>query len=336
MVERATKDLDAYDLFAACSGIREFLDVLTNWYIRRSRDRFWEGDKDAIDTLHTVLDVLCRVSAPLLPLLSETVYTGLTGNQSVHLTDWPSASELVSDPELVLVMDRVREVCSVALSIRKAHARRVRLPLSELTVSHSDAQQLSGFIDIIADEVNVKKVSLSHETSAAASAVLQVNPGALGPRLGGRTQDVIKSVKSGDWRQEGDQIFAGDIELFEGEYSLKMAVTAGAASAALGDGLGMVTLNIEVTPELAAEGTSRDLIRLVQQARREAGLEVSDRITLTLGVSEALRNLMQPFLEDLSSETLATSLRWADGEANTNLDGEAIFIGVERASISPR
>jgi len=234
------------------------------------------------------------------------------------------------------VMDRVREVCSVALSIRKAHARRVRLPLSELTVSHSDAQQLSGFIDIIADEVNVKKVSLSHETSAAASAVLQVNPGALGPRLGGRTQDVIKSVKSGDWRQEGDRVFAGDIELFGGEYSLKMAVTAGAASAALGDGLGMVTLNIEVTPELAAEGTSRDLIRLVQQARREAGLEVSDRITLTLGVPEALRNLMQPFLEDLSSETLATSLRWADGEANTNLDGEAIFIGVERASISPR
>jgi isoleucyl-tRNA synthetase len=336
MVERATKDLDAYDLFAACSGIREFLDVLTNWYIRRSRDRFWEGDKDAIDTLHTVLDVLCRVSAPLLPLLSETVYTGLTGNQSVHLADWPSASELVSDPELVLVMDRVREVCSVALSIRKAHARRVRLPLSELTVSHSDAQQLSGFIDIIADEVNVKRVSLSHETSAAASAMLQVNPGALGPRLGGRTQDVIKSVKSGDWRQEGDQIFAGDIELFEGEYSLKMAVTPGAASAALGDGLGMVTLNIEVTPELAAEGTSRDLIRLVQQARREAGLEVSDRITLTLGVSDALRNLMQPFLEELSSETLATSLRWADGEANTNLDGEAIFIGVERASISPR
>ena len=336
MVERATKDLDAYDLFAACSGIREFLDVLTNWYIRRSRDRFWGGDKDAIDTLHTVLDVLCRVSAPLLPLLSETVYTGLTGNRSVHLTDWPSASELVSDPELVLVMDRVREVCSVALSIRKAHARRVRLPLSELTVSHSDAQQLSGFIDIIADEVNVKKVSLSHETSAAASAVLQVNPGALGPRLGGRTQDVIKSVKSGDWRQDGDQIFAGDIELFEGEYSLKMAVATGAASAALGDGLGMVTLNIEVTPELAAEGTSRDLIRLVQQARREAGLEVSDRITLTLGVSDALRNLMQPFLEDLSSETLATSLRWADGEANTNLDGEAIFIGVERASISPR
>jgi isoleucyl-tRNA synthetase len=336
MVERATKDLDAYDLFAACSGIREFLDVLTNWYIRRSRDRFWEGDKDAIDTLHTVLDVLCRVSAPLLPLLSETVYTGLTGNQSVHLADWPSASELVSDPELVLVMDRVREVCSVALSIRKAHARRVRLPLSELTVSHSDAQQLSGFIDIIADEVNVKRVSLSHETSAAASAMLQVNPGALGPRLGGRTQDVIKSVKSGDWRQEGDQIFAGDIELFEGEYSLKMAVTPGAASAALGDGLGMVTLNIEVTPELAAEGISRDLIRLVQQARREAGLEVSDRITLTLGVSDALRNLMQPFLEELSSETLATSLRWADGEANTNLDGEAIFIGVERASISPR
>ncbi|MEY3796914.1 MAG: isoleucyl-tRNA synthetase, partial [Actinomycetota bacterium] len=336
MVERVTHDLDSYDLFSACSGVRDFLDVLTNWYIRRSRDRFWEGDQDAIDTLHTVLEILCRVSAPMLPLLSDTVYSGLTGDRSVHLTDWPTAADLPNDVELVRAMDRVREVCSVALSIRKAHSRRVRLPLSELAVSHPDSSELESFVDIIADEVNVKKVTLATEISGAASAVLQVLPGALGPRLGGRTQDVIKAVKAGNWRQDGEQVFAGDIELFAGEYNLKMVAAEGTASSALGDGLGMVTLDIEITPELAAEGTARDLIRLVQQARREADLEVSDRIELTLGVSESVRRQIQPFIDELARETLAQSVHFGTGPTNATLDDEDVYIGVVRVDMPPR
>ena len=336
MVERVTDDLDAYDLFSACSGVRDFLDVLTNWYIRRSRDRFWEGDQDAIDTLHTVLEILCRVSAPMLPLLSDTIYSGLTGDRSVHLTDWPTAADLPNDVELVRAMDRVREVCSVALSIRKAHSRRVRLPLSELAVSHPDSSELESFVDIIADEVNVKKVTLATEISGAASAVLQVLPGALGPRLGGRTQDVIKAVKAGNWRQDGEQVFAGDIELFAGEYNLKMVAAEGTASSALGDGLGMVALDIEITPELAAEGTARDLIRLVQQARREADLEVSDRIELTLGVSESVRRQIQPFIDELARETLAQSVHFGTGPTNATLDDEDVYIGVVRVDMPPR
>ena len=336
MVERVTDDLDAYDLFSACSGVRDFLDVLTNWYIRRSRDRFWEGDQESIDTLHTVLEILCRVSAPMLPLLSDTIYSGLTGDRSVHLTDWPTTADLPNDVELVRAMDRVREVCSVALSIRKAHSRRVRLPLSELVVSHPDSSELASFIDIIADEVNVKKVTLATEISGAASAVLQVLPGALGPRLGGRTQDVIKAVKAGNWRQDGEQVFAGDIELFAGEYNLKMVAAEGTASSALGDGLGMVALDIEITPELAAEGTARDLIRLVQQARREADLEVSDRIELTLGVSESVRRQVQPFIDELARETLSQSVHFGTGPSNTTLDDEDIYIGVVRVDMPPR
>ena len=336
MVERVTHDLDVYDLFSACSGVRDFLDVLTNWYIRRSRDRFWEGDHDAIDTLHTILEILCRVSAPMLPLLSDTIYSGLTGERSVHLTDWPTTNNLPNDVELVRAMDRVREVCSVALSIRKAHSRRVRLPLSELVVSHPDSSELASFIDIIADEVNVKKVTLATEIAGAVSAVLQVVPGALGPRLGGRTQDVIKAVKTGNWRQDGEQVFAGDIELFAGEYTLKMVAAEGTASSALGDGLGMVTLDIEITPELAAEGTARDLIRLVQQARREADLEVSDRIELTLGVSESVRRQVQPFIDELARETLAQSVHWGQGTTNATLDDEDIYIGVVRVDMPSR
>jgi isoleucyl-tRNA synthetase len=254
----------------------------------------------------------------------------------VHLADWPTNTALPHDVELVRSMDRVREVCSVALSIRKAHSRRVRLPLTELTVSHPDSAELLSFVDIIADEVNVKKVTLGTEVSGAAAAVLQVIPGALGPRLGGRTQDVIKAVKSGNWRQDGEQVFAGDIELFAGEYTLKMVAAEGAASSALGDGLGMVTLDIEVTPELAAEGTARDLIRLVQQARREAGLEVSDRIEITLGVSESVRRQIQPFIDELASETLAQSVQWGQGAMNAILDDEDIYIGVVRIDMPPR
>ena len=115
-----------------------------------------------------------------------------------------------------------------------------------------------------------------------------------------------------------------------------MVAAEGAASSALGDGLGMVTLDIEVTPELAAEGTARDLIRLVQQARREAGLEVSDRIEITLGVSQSIRRQIQPFIDDLASETLAQSLQWGRGAMNALLDDEDIHIGVVRIDMPPR
>ena len=142
LVEETTAAMDAYDLYGACARVRAFADVLTNWYIRRSRQRFWDGDHDAIDTLHTVLDAVVRVAAPLLPFVTEAVHDGLhhgRGVASVHLRDWPSLDELVADDELVATMDQVRDVCSATLSVRKAHGRRVRQPLATLTVAVPDA-----------------------------------------------------------------------------------------------------------------------------------------------------------------------------------------------------
>ena len=135
--------------------------MLTNWYIRRSRQRFWDGDHDAIDTLHTVLDTLVRVAAPLLPYVAEEIHDGLHHGgaaTSVHLRDWPPLDELPADDELVAAMDEVRDVCSATLSVRKAHGRRVRQPLATLTVAVPDAERLAPFVDIIADEVNVRDV----------------------------------------------------------------------------------------------------------------------------------------------------------------------------------
>lgn len=329
LIEGTTSDLDGYDLFSACSRVRDFLDVLTNWYIRRSRDRFWSGDSAAVDTLHTVLEVLCRVSAPLLPLLSEKIYSGLVGVGSVHLTDWPNAGDLPEDAHLVESMDRVREVCSTALSIRKANSLRVRLPLASLTVAHPQAGRLEPFSALIADEVNVKSVVLEEASDELASTDLQLIPAALGPRLGARTQDVIKAVKAGDWRLENGIVVAGDIQLVEGEYDLKVVASNEADSATFARGEGIVTMDIEVTPELEAEGVARDLIRLVQQARRERDLHVSDRITLSLGVPEFVRRSISPFIDEIAAETLATSVEWRSESPNADLDGEPIFVGID-------
>jgi isoleucyl-tRNA synthetase len=140
LVTTVTAQLDAYDISGACASVRGYLDALTNWYVRRSRDRFWSGDADAFDTLYTVLETLCRVVAPLAPLTAEEVWRGLTGERSVHLTDWPAAADLPADPQLVASMDAVRDVCSAALSLRKAKGLRVRLPLPSLTVATRRAE----------------------------------------------------------------------------------------------------------------------------------------------------------------------------------------------------
>ena len=331
VIDSVTESMDTYDLFAACSTVRQFLYVLTNWYIRRSRDRFWAGDQDAIDTLHTVLHLLSQIAAPLLPLLTDEIYRGLNGDASasVHLTDWPTSSALPKDAALVASMDLVREVCSSALSVRKAHSRRVRLPLSSLTVACADAATLEGFLDIVRDEVNVREVVLTTDVDAVASRELQVVPAVVGPRLGAHTQAVIVAVKKGDWTQDGDTIVVAGERLVPGEYSLKLVTKQGTASAPLSGGGGVVLLDIEVTPELEAEGLARDIVRAVQQARRDAQLDVSDRIVLTLGVDEATKAQVATHEGLIAGETLAVSVVWDTAvERTIAIEGTLINVSV--------
>ena len=161
-----------------------FTEALTNWYVRRSRSRFWEEDADAIDTLHTVLEVTARLAAPLLPLATEVIWRGLTGGRSVHLTDWPEAGTVPADADLVAAMDQVREVCSVGSSLRKAKKLRVRLPLPKLTVALGNSVNLSAlapFTDLIADELNVKAVELTDDIAAYGRFELTVNARVAGP-----------------------------------------------------------------------------------------------------------------------------------------------------------
>jgi isoleucyl-tRNA synthetase len=335
LVGDLTHQLDNYDLFEACATIRNFLDVVTNWYVRRSRDRFWQGEQEAIDTLHTVLHVLCRVISPLLPMVSEEVFRGLTGERSVHLTDWPSLDEVPANDSLVAAMDQVRDICSTALSVRKANGRRVRLPLQTLTIASPDLAGVEDFVDIIRDEVNVRSVVLRNDVGTVAKQELQVSPKVLGPRLGGEVQKVIAAVKAGKWSMVNGHPEAAGHVLQDGEYSLKMVAEEGAASAALGSVSGVVVLDVNVTPELEAEGVARDIIRVLQQTRRSQDFDVSDRIVLSLEVTEAMTTQITPHLDMIGTEVLAVSVVLGAGQGDPQhveaIDGSEVRIWVKRA-----
>jgi isoleucyl-tRNA synthetase len=300
--------LDEYNVPTACQELREYTDVLTNWYIRRSRDRFWAGDKAALDTLWTVLEAVTRLAAPLLPLTTETIWRGLTGEPSVHLADWPDLTDWPADDKLASAMDLVRTVCSTALGRRKARQLRVRLPLARLEVAHPDALALAPYADLIRDEVNVQDVALSSDPASLGTFELAVNPRVLGPRIGAKVQEVIEAVKAGNWERRGDSIVAAGIELEDAEYDLRLVAAEPDSVSALPGGVGLVALDTVVTPELAAEGTARDVVRIVQQARREAALAVSDRIRLTIGADGAVADAVRAHAEFLAGETLAVDL----------------------------
>jgi isoleucyl-tRNA synthetase len=324
LVDDTTDAFDRFDLFAACRSVRDYLDVLTNWYVRRSRSRFWEGDHDAIDSLHTVFSVLARVAAPLLPFVSEAIYGGLHGGSagSVHLTDWPERDELPADDELVATMDLVRRVCSTTLSVRKAHQRRVRLPLPSLTIASPDAERLVDFLDVIRDEVNVREVVLLDDVASIATERLKLVPAKLGPRLGSTVQQVITAHKAGDWTVDDERVVVGGHELRSDEYILELVADDDRASADLGAGAGVIALDIDVTPELEVEGRARDLIRLIQQARRAAGLDVSDRISLSVDASAEWIEALDAHRDLVAGETLATSV---SGHVDVGTGGEPVI-----------
>jgi isoleucyl-tRNA synthetase len=357
LVDDVTGQLDAYDIAGACESVRQYLDALTNWYVRTQRDRFWAEDGDAFDTLSTALEVLCRVMAPLAPLLTEEVWRGLTGGRSVHLADWPTLAgasvgagsspagsalagsvlaepveTLVADDALVAAVESARAVVSQTLALRKANKLRVRQPLRSLVVAVADPEGVAPFTGLLESELNVKEVRLvafSPEVAASYGVTerLAVNARAAGPRLGRGVQAVIKAAKSGAWSVSGSGAVVvatadGDVELLETEYELTTVVGGDSAesdevAAAVLAGGGFVVLDLALDDALRAEGYARDVVRDVQDARKAAGLQVADRIALDLAVPAEWVAAVEEHRELVSRETLATSLTVTAGPART-------------------
>jgi isoleucyl-tRNA synthetase len=326
-----TDALDVCDISGACEELRQFTEALTNWYVRRSRQRFWDEDPDAIDTLHTVLEVTARLAAPLLPLTTEVIWRGITGERSVHLTDWPQPGVVPADPQLVADMDLVREVASAASSLRKAKKLRVRLPLPRLTVTVDNPERLAPYTGLIADELNVKAVELTEDIAAYGRFELAVNARVAGPRLGKDVQAAIKAVKAGDAVVHSDgTLTAGPAVLQPDEYSSKLVAADPEFTAALPDGAGLVVLDGAVTPELEAEGWAKDRIRELQELRKSTGLDVSDRISVVMAVPRERADWAQAHRDLIAREILATSFEFGDASGGTEI-GDGVRAAISKA-----
>ncbi|ADL10852.1 isoleucine--tRNA ligase [Corynebacterium pseudotuberculosis] len=326
--------LDNTDIAQACDEVRWFCDALTNWYVRRSRERFWAGDDqhpEAFNTLFTVLETLTRVTAPLLPMVSEVIWRGLTGERSVHMADFPNAEDFPADADLVRAMDEIRGVCSATSSVRKAHKLRNRLPLPQVTVALPDSQRLEPFTSIIRDEVNVKNVVLTSDVDAVGRFDVVVNAKVAGPRLGKDVQRAIKAVKSGNYERSGDVVVADGIELKPDEFTERL-VAADPDSTAQIDGVdGLVVLDMTVDESLEAEGWAADVIRGLQDARKASNFEVSDRIVAELFVPEGKKAWADRHSTLIAGEVLATTFTVTVGGEGAHKVIEGVTADVTKA-----
>ena len=334
--------LDAFDIPGAYEQVNPFIEALNNWYIRNRRSTFWSNastaeKQAAYDTLFTALTVICRALAPLMPLIAEKIYTDLTGEASVHLTDWPDVAALPSDPELVRRMDLAREVASAVLTVREESRRRVRLPLRHLVVAHPEAESLRDFVGIIQEEVNVKAIELATDVAAHGSREIKVDP-SIGKTYGSKMKAVFAAQRSGDWRLRDDgHVEIGGLTLEPAEFDMRIKTPEGVAAAPFDKGRGVVVLDIAVTDELQAEGWARDVVRLIQSARKEANFNLTDRISVAIQAHGALRHAIQRHSTTIQSDTLALRLdvdgelpKDAAGITADTLDGNELRLTVAR------
>ncbi len=328
VTEEMREAMDMYDIPLATSLFRDHLDVVTNWYVRNQRQQFWDENQDSYDTLFTALIVMCEAVAPLLPLLTEEIWRGLTGGESVHLVDYPTGLDTWRNDELVAAMDEVRALVSAAHGLREAERVRVRQPLSSLVVVSQDADSLAPLAHLIASEVNVKQVNFEKPENSGFEITqeLNINPREFPAAIRPLTAKLFAARAAGEWEIAADGAVVFPEVLFEGEpvrlegeqMTLSTRVTAQDNEvAAVLDSGAFIILDTEITETLAAEGYARDVIRKVQATRKDSGLHVSDRIALKIGVPSEQVAAVEEHREMIAKETLALTVEISGTGAET-------------------
>jgi isoleucyl-tRNA synthetase len=318
--------LDEYKPDVAIKEFVRFLDVLNNWYIRRGRARFWDEEQDAFDTLYTVLTTLCRVLAPFAPFVSEYIYRNLTGAESVHLTDFPVAQKF--DAKIVDDMRRVQSIVSTGKQLREQYKLRNRLPLATMTVAGAN---LSEYADIIRDELNVKEIRFVENINDVADSFIYLITPKIGARLGGALKEIIPAVKRGEYELSGDKLIVGAYTLNVDEFENRLTVKDDVTGAALPDNTAVVVLDTNVTADLVAEGLANDALRFIQDTRKAAGLDVSDRIVLTYSGDPAIACAIEQHKKRIMHEALIVEMIAGDGEYETEIEGYNLNISVKKA-----
>ncbi|MBX3434905.1 MAG: isoleucine--tRNA ligase [Pirellulales bacterium] len=329
--------MDAYDNFAACARLTEFVDALSNWYVRRSRDRFWAkdtadvGKRDAYWTLYECLVTTAKLIAPFTPFLAESLWQNLVVGpfaphsahrvvESVHLCDYPTGDAAAIDQQLSERMNMVRHIASLGRQARTSANLKVRQPLARVEVILADATHqawLEEHAAVIADELNVKAVEYSDQPEKYVQHEVLPNFKLLGPKLG----KLMPKVKGALAKQSGSELLAnirdnGKINLtvdgqqveLTGE-EVEIRITAREGWTAANDKGVVIVLATELTPELIAEGLARDLVRAIQDRRKEIGCEFTDRIVVGVVTESAdLADSVKQFGTFIAAETLAQSI----------------------------
>ncbi len=346
LIRVARKAFDEYNVMAFCQEAERFIDdKLSNWYVRVSKRRFWDGDQAAYQTLYTVLTTLARLFAPVIPFLTETLHQHLRteqGPESVHLCDYPVADESLVDEPLSAEVEALLRVVSLSLAARNAVKIKVRQPLAELKVRPArdeERRAVERFRDLIADEaLNVRKVTL-HDPAGGPLLGFEVklNMKTAGPKFGARLKDVQAALAAADPAAVAAKVQAGEAVTVGGETAtlepgdVVVQTKAPEGWSGLADRGTQVLLDVRISEELALAGLARDVVRRVNEERKNARLQMEDRIELWLETSsEQLRRAVEANREYIAAETLVG--RWAeqppaDGRrAAVKIDAHALAI----------
>ncbi|WP_341808303.1 class I tRNA ligase family protein [Wolbachia endosymbiont (group E) of Neria commutata] len=315
-IQRIQTAMNNYNSQEACKILMDFFEVLNNWYIRQSRERFWkeslDQDKtDAYNVLYTVFYYMLRTAAPLLPLITETIWQGLKYEESsVHLANFPALEKF--DGALTTKMDLVKEIRNAALSIRNTYNIRVRQPLSSVTIYHKSSCDFltKEYQEIIKSEVNVKELKIVGELKEVASLELKLNFPLLGKRMPDKIKKLVQYVKQGKWQQiENEQILLGDQSenyiIEKDEYELLLKANS-EFSSVFDNNKGIVILNTTLSSELILEGLARDVVRLIQETRKQADFHISDRIKVIVKTEdEKINEAIDKWSEYIKEQTLS-------------------------------
>ena len=347
LVGQVTLEMDRYDLQKAIGPIAEFIDSLNNWYIRRSRRRFWRSGNDsdkqqAYETLYTVLMKLITVAAPFIPFITETIFQNLRGEdrpESVHLCDFPEENGALRDKELEMKMSITRQAVRMGRALRSMHSIKIRQPLKAIhlvTLDKKEKKVLREMEDIIREELNVKDVVFRENEEDLVEYQAKPNYRVLGKQLGKDMKAAAKKIESLSMREiqsllEGATLSIElDNKVLElTEESVIIQRNEKENLKVLNEGSLTVALDPEITSELKLEGTMRDIVRSVQNLRKEAGLEVTDRIELSLYGSEGIKQAVETFEDHLMEETLAQTWKWEKPD-----DANRVACGEENCFIS--
>ena len=358
LVREVTAGYEEYEVTRATRPIQEFVEKLSTWYLRRSRRRFWKSESDsdkqaAYSTLYAALVTVAKLLAPAMPFLADELYQNLVRSadadapESIHLARWPEADVSRIDETLNRDMATVMKLVSLGHSARQKANRKVRQPLSEAAFSVgnvSERKAVEAFAELIADELNVKRVRLLDSSTEAVAHTIKPLPKQLGQKYGNKFPAIQKAILAMDAESAARTLMDGSplkveaggetFEVLDDEVEVKAVAKEGFAVAE--EGAYVAALVTELTPELVREGLAREFVRRAQDLRKSAELDVADRIRMFVVASEGLKAAVEEHRDYVTSETLTVDLQFmpppADAfTASDSFDGETLTVGLVKA-----